>query len=158
MWSNKLIEWENGLYQIYPDNIKNNFFYETYKCSYDNKYIDKFIETNKFNNINEDYSSFIEYINTSDNKYFTSFYNINKTAILLIPMPRKNKSFTTMKHFIDSSSKIQQKLFWIEASRLIKQMLEENEYIYVSTHGLGVYYFHLRIELKPKYYLTNEFK
>ena len=37
-------------------------------------------------------------------------------------------------------------------------MLKKYGKIYVSTHGLGVPYFHLRIDLEPKYYITSKFK
>ena len=119
-----------------------------------NKYKNKFIENNNLNNIKQDYSSFLEYINKSNNKYVTSSKNLSGDTLLIIPMPRKNKDFTTMKDFCDNASITQQKIFW---KRVADEIENINDKIYVSTHGLGVYYFHLRLDKNPKYYHTKEF-
>jgi hypothetical protein len=42
----------------------------------------------------------------------TSFYNISKDTLLIVPIPKQNKIYTTMKDFIDNASKTQQKEFW----------------------------------------------
>ena len=34
-------------------------------------------------------------------------------------------------------------------------MPNENSKLYVSTHGLGILYFHLRLEYDPKYYISK---
>jgi len=76
---------------------------------------------------------------------------------LIIPIPKQGKQFTTIKDFIDTASVTQQKEFWIYTSKIIKETLEKNPKIYISTHGLGVPYFHLRLDTKPKYYQTKTF-
>jgi hypothetical protein len=72
-------------------------------------------------------------------------------------MPRKNKKFTTIKDFIDNASEYQQRKFWIKTANEIKKVLNTNDKIYVSTHGTGVNYFHLRLDKNPKYYQTTKF-
>ena len=49
LWKDKLALWNSGVYQTYPENIKNRFFYETFVCDKNmkNKYKEKFIENNK---------------------------------------------------------------------------------------------------------------
>ena len=74
-----------------------------------------------------------------------------------IPIPKKNKNFITIKDFIDNSSINHQKLFWKRAVIEINKILKDNDKIYVSAHGLGVPYFHLRLDKNPKYYKTKNF-
>ena len=160
-WKDKIDKWLNGKYQKYPKNIKKRFFYET-NCCYNNLlniYKDNFIESDKLEQINkQDYSLFIDYINNSNNKYVTSFYNLSKDTKLIIPIPRKNKDYTTIKDFMDNASRNQQKEFWRYVANEINELLKIHNKIYVSSHGLGVYYFHLRLCTYPKYYHTEEFR
>lgn len=159
-WKDKINKWLKGKYQKYPKNIKKRFFYETSYCDNNmlNIYKDNFIESDKLKQINkQDYSLFIDYINTSNNKYATSFYNLSKDTKLIIPIPRKNKNYTTIKDFIDNASRNQQKEFWRIVANEINELLKNHDKIYISSHGLGVYYFHLRLCTYPKYYHTEEF-
>lgn len=157
LWNEQIHNWKNGIVLTYPQNITKRFFYETSVC--DNKlinnYNEHFIESDELEQIkNMDNTSFVEYINKSDDKYAISFYNISKDTKLVIPMPRKNRQYTTIKDFIDNASKTQQKKFWKKVSEDIENMLKTHDKIYVSTHGLGVYYFHLRLCVSPKYFHT----
>jgi len=102
-------------------------------------------------------SSFQKYIDSSTNKYVTSFSNLSGDSLLIIPIPKKNKDFTTIKDFIDNSSINHQKVFWKKVANEIKQRLKTKEKIYISTHGLGVPYFHIRLDDTPKYYKTLSF-
>jgi len=158
LWRDKIKLWKSGNYQTYPKEIKKRFFYETYVCDkkMSNNYKDIYIETNKLETLNENYSSFKKYIINSDNKYVTSFNNLSGDTLLIIPIPKQNKDFTTMKDFCDNATITQQKHFWKKVALELETMLDDNETIYVSTHGLGEHYFHLRLDKKPKYYKTKE--
>lgn len=158
LWKNKLEQWKKGIPLKYPSKLKNRFFYETSQLVDNNSiYQDKFIINKKLDKMEQDYSAFIKYINDSKNKYITSFYNLSKTSYLIIPMPKKGKKFTTIKDFIDTASKTQQKEFWKKTYKIIIFYLNKKKKIYISTHGLGVPYFHLRIDTIPKYYVTKSF-
>jgi len=78
---------------------------------------------------------------------------------MIVPKPRKGKNFSTIKNFIDEASNIQQKSFWkkvsLEINKSLKNMPKEYSKLYVSTHGLGIPYFHLRLEYVPKYYVSK---
>ena len=164
-WTDKIEDWKNGVLLKYPKRIKKSFFWETkpiYKKN-DKKnnilgmYKEKFIQSNKLEKLRQNYKPFSKQIKEADNKYCLSFYNLDKTSLLIIPYPRKNKNFSTLKKFIDNSSKLQQKKFWMLVSESISIMLKKHNKIWVSTHGLGVSYLHVRIDTKPKYYKTTEF-
>jgi hypothetical protein len=126
----------------------------------DTKYIEKYIETDKFKNVKQDYSSFQEHINNKDNinKYAISFYNLDKSCILVIPVPQQDKNFTHIKDFMDNAEPKQQKEFWKFAAIQIKKRLKTQDTVYINTHGLGIPYFHLRIDNTPKYYVSNDLK
>jgi len=162
-WSIKINEWKNGQILNYPSNIKNNFFYETsfINKNMNNEYKEKFITSKKLNNMKQDVNTFKSYFDKSNNKNVVVFYNLSKTCKLIVPKPRKGKNFSTIKNFIDESSNIQQKAFWkkvsLEIKKNIKNMNSEHTKLYVSTHGLGIPYFHLRLECDPKYYISKNF-
>ena len=154
LWKDKIDLWLKGEILEYPINIKTRFFYQTSVCDkkLKNKYNEFFLLNNNLDYLIQDYTVFIEYIKKSKNKYATSFYNISRDALLVIPIPRKNKIFTTVKDFIDNSSIKQQKILWKLVAKNVLKLLETYDQVYVSTHGLGVSYLHVRIDLTPKYY------
>jgi uncharacterized C2H2 Zn-finger protein len=159
-WVDKISIWEKDGIQNYPSKLKKRFFYETSFCMshLQNIYKEKFIENNELEKAAYNPSSFQKYIESSKNKYVTSFPNLSGDSLLIIPIPRKGKDFTTMKDFIDNASQYHQKIFWKKVAKEIKKRLKEKEGVYVSTHGLGIPYFHIRLDDNPKYYQTNSFK
>jgi hypothetical protein len=159
LWCDKLKKWSSGIVQSYPKNIKNRFFFETFVCDKEmlNKYQEVFIESQSLNNLTQNYTPFLEHINNSQEKYVIVFNNLSGDTRLLIPKPIKNKDFTTIKDFIDNASETQQVHFWKQVALEIHDMLKHHDKIYVSTHGTGIYYLHLRLDTYPKYYHTQEF-
>lgn len=159
-WKDKLKEWSKGKVLKYPTKINKPFFYETsfISSNYEEEYKEKFIESDLFDNMKQNYKLFKKYIIKSKNKYVITFFNLSKTSLLIIPYPKQNKKFTTLKHFIDNSTQLQQKKFWKKVSNSIKKMLKIYKKVWVSTHGTGVPYLHIRIDTIPKYYITNKFK
>lgn len=165
-WKDKINQWKNGIPQQYlllNDRFANNrFFYETSVCdkNINNIYEENFIPSNELNKITkQDYSPFNQHILNTKNKDAVSFFNISGDTILVVPIPRKNKSYVTIKEFIDFASENQQIGFWkLVAEQIELCFLTSNiDKLYISTHGLGVSYFHLRICVKPKYYHTERF-
>ena len=159
-WSDKVKQWKDGIIQTYPKNITKRFYYETYACDKEmkNLYHERFIETDNLDR-KEDVSSFQKYINKSSNKYVTSFSNLSGDCRLVVPIPQKGKHFETIKDFIDNASTEHQITFWKYVAKEIKKVLAKDgiKRIYVSTHGAGVSYFHLRLDTIPKYYVTSEY-
>ena len=155
-WIDILNNWAQGNYFKYPKRLKSNFEWNTnvLKKKGDIIFKEKF-KTNKNLPIKQNYENFNEYIKKTENKYVISFFNPSKDTLLVIPVPRKNKNFSTIKSFSDNSSEIQKKEFWKEASNLIKKQMKKEQYLWVSSHGMGVPYFHLRICNQPKYYFDK---
>ena len=154
-WKEKLEEL-NKKPLAYPAKISKSFFWETKPITnLNDDYKEIFIENSILSKLKQNYSSFEEHIKKSKNKYVTSFYNLSKTSLLIIPIPKINKNFATLKDFTDNASITQKKEFWKYVSKKIKEFSSKNDKIYVSTHGLGVSYLHIRLDTIPKYYIGD---
>lgn len=159
-WKEKIQEWSNGIVQSYPADINQRFFYETSACDKtgDNQYEEVFVESSALDALKENLKPFISHIKASKSASVTVFDNLSGGTRLIIPMPRKRHNYTTMKDFIDEASGSQQINFWKKVAVEIKAMLKLHDKIWVNTHGLGVSYFHLRLDTIPKYYQTKKLK
>lgn len=159
-WRDKIDEWKSGKILTYPSDINKRFFYETAICDKyaKNPYKERFIKSEQLEKIpSQDYKSFSKQLLKNTNKYVTAFPNLSGDTMLIIPVPIKGKNYTTIKDFIDNAPKTQQIEFWKKVANEIDEWLSTRENVYISTHGLGVYYFHLRLCEKPKYYITKKF-
>jgi len=158
-WNSILDNWKNNKYYKYPTYVKKKFMWNTsvIKDNGNSNFKEKFkIEDNLPEQQN--FKAFESYINKSKSKYVTSFLNLDKDTLLIIPIPKKNKNYATLKDFCDNSSITQKKYFWKKVSKLVKKFMKNEKYVWISTHGLGVSYMHIRISNKPKYYFDNELK
>lgn len=155
-WSQVLDKWSKGEGIKYPKNIKKAFIWRTSKLDKlgNLSYNEEFIEDNYLNNIKQDYKPFHEHF--KKHKYVTFFPNLSKDTILVVPIPKKGKDFSSMKKFIDNASITQKKQFWKCVHKVVTEMQLKNNYIWISVHGFGVYYFHLRISTNPKYYGSSK--
>ena len=156
-WNTTLNNWKNNIPLTYPKKIKKPFIWRTSVFKYDGntKFKQEFINCTELD-LKENYFDFQKYINLSPNKYVTSFFNLSKDTILVIPIPKKNKNFSNLKNFIDQASKIQQKQFWKHVADIIEIEKDKHQYLWVSTHGLSVPYLHVRISTSPKYYHNSK--
>lgn len=154
-WSTILDGWNNGIYPIIPKNKDKPFFWKT---SVINKYKDlnfkeEFIEDNLLISNKQNIIPFQKYIdNKKDERYAISFPNLSGDTILIIPVPRVRKNFSNLFYFMKNASNKQQKELWKLVVKEAHQLLKTNENIWISTHGLGVNYLHIRVSITPKYY------
>jgi hypothetical protein len=162
---NQQIEtWETQLFRLsthglgYPSNIKSRFFYETSVCGLDPStsiFKETFIPAKELDEITtQDYTPFLEQIQDGSdiNQIARSFYNKSGDTLLIIPYPHPTIQYPTIKEFIDSAPETIKSEFWKFVVDQIKQFILTHGKVYVSTHGLGVNYFHLRLCTFPKYY------
>ena len=160
-WRFKLTRWENGFTFSYPSRLKNTrFMYETSFCDAGayNAYREEFIPSPDLQSIRrQDYSPFATHLTNNSDPNVTSFLNLSGDTLLVIPVPVPGKNYTTIKDFTDNAPRPQQVAFWQRAAHEIRNWLSTRGKVYVSTHGLGVAYFHLRLCGQPKYYHTAEF-
>jgi len=96
------------------------------------------------------------YIDTSRNKYVTSFPTFDPKTVRVIPMPVDRANFATFRDFIDNASQKRQIVFWKQVSKVAKKQVKKYGKVWISTHGLGVPYLHVRVSSAPKYYFDRE--
>ena len=159
LWSEVLKNWENGITLKYPKQLRGRFQWNTSVLKKDGEveYKQSFRTNNKLPETQNN-KDFQEYIKNSKNKYVVAFPNINKDAMLVIPMPVQGKNYATLRDFIDNAPMIQQQEFWKKVAEVAKKYMDKNEKVWISVHGLGVAYTHVRITSSPKYYFDNELK
>jgi hypothetical protein len=172
-WENTLSEWLAGRYPKYPKSVKSRFFFETSICRRDlqSPYHAVFVPTSAFENpeIHQDFKAFEKQITANTKtktplKYALAFPNLDGSSTLIIPVPKLlsggssvlgYKNYLTIRDFMDNASETQKREFWKSAAREIIKYLQTHDQVWVSTHGLGVPYFHLRLDPNPKYYKTR---
>jgi hypothetical protein len=159
LWSDVLNNWENGITLKYPKNVKGKFQWNTSVLKNDGKvaYKQTFRTNNKLSQT-QNKKDFQEYIKNSQNKYVVAFPNLSKDTMLVVPIPVRGKNYATLRDFIDNAPEIQQQEFWKKVAEVARNFMNEKGKVWISVHGLGVDYTHVRISNSPKYYFDNELK
>ena len=159
LWSDVLTHWENGIILKYPKQLKGKFQWNTSVLKNNGKveYKQTFRTNYKLPTM-QNKKDFEEHIKKSDDKYVVSFPNLSKDTMLVVPMPIRDKNYATLRDFIDNAPLIQQQEFWKKVAEVAKSFMNEKGKVWISVHGLGVNYTHVRISSSPKYYFDNELK
>lgn len=157
LWNDVLTDWENGVVLKYPKNVKGKFQWNTSVLKNDGKvaYLQTFRTNNKLAQ-RQNKKDFQEHFKNSQDKYVVSFPNLSKDTMLVVPMPVRGKNYATLRDFIDNASEIQQQAFWKKVAEVAKKFMNEKGKVWISVHGLGVDYTHVRISSSPKYYFDND--
>jgi hypothetical protein len=97
-----------------------------------------------------------------------SFMNNNNDTYLIVPYgQRDSKKYRDLASFMRKGSGEQidklWKIFGGEVLRIYNARYPvfpskstENKPLWINTHGLGIYWLHLRIDIKPKYYVYDK--
>lgn len=94
--------------------------------------------------------AFLKYFDA--NKGVVHFENLGKDALLIVPSPLSdNSDFPHLAAFVRNASNAQLQLFWQQIGEQVAKRLSE-KWLWVSTSGLGVYWLHVRLDDRPKYY------
>jgi len=161
LWIDVLDKWKNGHVIKYPKTIKSQFFWRTTAINkgkaHSNLYIDEFVETDLLDR-KQDFSAFKSHFPSKSHKShkprktIVYFKNLTGDTMLIVPVPVLGKNYRYIKDFIDNASVKQQKELWRTVAIQAKKMLKTHGQIWISTHGRGVPYLHVRIDITPKYY------
>lgn len=95
--------------------------------------------------------------------YFTeasivSFLSLGKDCQLVVPGPHdKATDYTHLLTFLRTASAEQKGAFWQAISQQLQGRLSANP-LYLSTHGMGVPWLHVRLDEQPKYYGDEKYK
>lgn len=96
----------------------------------------------------------------SDEHKVVCFDNLGGDARLVVPSPInevKTSTYTHLGSFVRNAPQQQISQFWQAVGREMLS-LTGNRPVWLSTHGLGVYWLHARIDTVPKYYHTSAYK
>lgn len=133
----------------------------------------EFVKTKSeaLNRVTQNWTRFQEHIDRSDNPEVTSFFNLNKDSTLVIPMPKRGhqwscthydneiRDYKNLRMFLAEADLEQWYSFWQEIGKKMSESLEESDAPkWLSTHGLGVPYLHVRIDSVPKHYSFGEYR
>ncbi|KLL05057.1 MAG: hypothetical protein MRERV_6c038 [Mycoplasmataceae bacterium RV_VA103A] len=126
------------------------------------------------NNISQDFSAFIPHLTPNarvrniEKLLATSFPNDRQPsdAILVVPTLKRQVEDSTkmldyknITQFTKNAPKEQQQELWKEvAEKLSEELAKSDRPRWLSTHGTGVPYLHVRIDEKPRYYSFEEYK
>jgi hypothetical protein len=118
----------------------------------------------------QNYDSFRKHIDKckKKNKEVISFKNLSGDATLIVPIPKESQStyagkgeeldYKNLSQFTKNASEEQQQEFWKEVVISLEESLADGRPKWLSTHGGGVPYLHVRIDENPKYYSHREYK
>ncbi len=86
-----------------------------------------------------------------------AFPNLGKNAQLIVPTPdRKDEIYNHFGNFLKHASAEQIHDFWKLVGECFEQSLTDQKR-WLSTAGLGVFWLHVRIDQRPKYYKYGQY-
>lgn len=91
------------------------------------------------------------------NKLALSFPNKGKTAMMVVPSPDEGKDFAHLYNFINQADQKQQSALWKEVAKVFTSKKTKTNTLFLSTHGLGVNYLHIRIKDSNDYGYSTKF-
>lgn len=93
-----------------------------------------------------------------ENESIVTFPNLRKDALLVVPRPQASTS--TYRHiaaFVREAPEPQKHALWQSVGLALEQRLDEHP-LWLSTSGLGVYWLHVRLDSRPKYYSYDPYR
>ena len=124
----------------------------------------RIIKDESFRNRRQDANKYAQYFNESCQsgvEGVVSFKSPSGTT-LVVPCPASESGttvFTHLKVFLRTASPNQKTLILQKLGSELKKVSKSNtnRKIWLSTHGHGVFWLHLRVSLSPLYYSTDEY-
>mmetsp|Transcript_11680 Transcript_11680/g.20034 ORF Transcript_11680/g.20034 Transcript_11680/m.20034 type:complete len:320 (+) Transcript_11680:230-1189(+) len=111
-----------------------------------------------------DFVAFEKQFETSLDGHTASFWNLGNDAMLVVPLPTKDKlDFADLSNFLrytnhEEGFGLRDKLFQ-SVGEALKTGLESQTHrkLWLSTSGSGVAYLHVRLDTRPKYYSNKQY-
>ena len=98
------------------------------------------------------------YQQQKDLEGIVTFTNLGGDAVLVVPCPiDSNTSYPHVAAFIRNAPKTQKHALWQGVGIAMEQEIGSNS-LWLSTSGLGVYWLHIRLDSRPKYYTHQPYK
>ena len=101
--------------------------------------------------------AFADYLDTENAA--EDFLNLGKNARLVIPTKQsKAEIYKHFGSFIFNAEALQIQAFFNKVGAVVQQEIENKPMIWLNTSGMGVIWLHVRMDTKPKYYKTKNYK
>ena len=114
------------------------------------------VNSSALSRIKADSSPFQEHFQTKEP--IIAFPNLGGDAQLIVPTPISDKNnYPHFAEFVRNAPASQKGKLWEIVSLEYQKRLSDQP-IWLSTSGLGVYWLHLRIDSRPKYYQYSPYK
>lgn len=114
------------------------------------------INSKRLNQVRQDARPFRDFLTTND--AVTTFDNLGKNAKLIVPTNiESSTNYSSLAKFVRTAPQSQTIEFWKQVGFAYEQALTTNKK-WLSTSGLGVYWLHVRIDNRPKYYVCKDYK
>lgn len=108
-----------------------------------------FIERSVFEKLKPNTRAYRNYFTTEP---VVDFPNLGKNATLIVPCPiAADTAYTHLGRFSGQAPTDQQLALWKRVGVLGLAQLSDKK-LWISTHGLGVFWLHIRLDTYPKYY------
>ena len=155
-WRQLLEKWINKKkYEIYPKDLDYSFSIKFYPFTGND--LDSLVKYEIFREDglakNQNYSSFGEKFPKDKNCNVISFKNMSGDSTLIVPCPDDGKNYAHLGLFNKNATNSKKLELWQKVAEEINNIIENNkdQEIYLNTHGYGVPYLHVRLDLTPKY-------
>jgi hypothetical protein len=159
LWKDVLEDWENGKPLKYPGQLQGRFQWNTSALKDDGNtdFLQRFRTNPELPTIQnkKDFQKKFD-LSRNEKKVVISFPNLNGDTVLVVPMPIRGRNYATLRDFIDNAPEQQQIVFWKYVAKEARLAMEKWGKAWISVHGLGVAYTHVRISQSPKYYFATE--
>jgi hypothetical protein len=87
-----------------------------------------------------------------------TFWNLGRDALLVAPCPRAPlDAYPHIAAFVRTAPVEQQHALWRAVGAAVEQCLSSAP-VWLSTSGLGVYWLHIRLDSRPKYYSFRPYR
>jgi hypothetical protein len=152
-WTEVIKDWKKG--ENLPQ-IKSSVFWETSRIHSggESEFIQKVKPATKHlpMKMRADSTAFRKYLDGATTP--VKFSNLDKSAVLVSP-PDNGKNFSHIATFYKNSTAQEKKDLWKKVAKAAEKEMKKGKDVFVSTHGTNVPWLHVRIESKPKYYVSS---
>ena len=84
--------------------------------------------------------------------------NLSGDAMLVIPSLQAKRDYSHLRAFLENCTDQRLiEIYWKNTANQIRQAVKRTGYTWVSTHGLGIPWLHIRISTVPKYYVHGAY-
>ena len=151
-WDVVIESWKNG--KNFPD-IRGSVYWETSVAKDGGKsiYREKTAPAPFSMTMEADNETFEKYIRNK--KKAVTFKSKGTPPTRLVCPGDTGKNFSHMGTFYKNASKSEMSSLWKKVAIELEKMLKKGETVYVSTHGGGISWLHVRLSNTPKYYVTD---